>query len=176
MKKFLLAALLGTMAFSGLNITAQARDTKHAFYDWGSKHWDTLDFKPYVTTYDRTHRPMNRYQAWPFASEVAPDEAINGLRKSKILDKFYIDEDSWQILIVEQYDNRDQLWRVSEGLVMNFYDVPNIWTAVEVHTDLQAGRYLALGLFNESQPYKFNADDITEADFFPAALRREGKR
>lgn len=89
--------------------------------------------------------------------------------------KFYIDEDSWQILIVEQYDNRDQLWRVSEGLAMNFYDVPNLWTAAEVHTDLQAGRYLVIGLFNESQPYQFDVD-ITEADFSPAALRREGKR
>jgi len=89
--------------------------------------------------------------------------------------KFYIDEDSWQILIVEQYDNRDQLWRVSEGLAMNFYDVPNLWTAAEVHTDLQVGRYLAVGFFNESQPYQFGVD-ITEADFSPAALRREGKR
>lgn len=89
--------------------------------------------------------------------------------------KFYIDEDSWQILVVEQYDNRDQLWRVSEGLAINFYDVPNIWTAAEVHIDLQAGRYLAVGLFNESQPYQFDAD-ITEVDFSPAALRREGKR
>ncbi|MGB1800404.1 MAG: DUF1329 domain-containing protein [Gammaproteobacteria bacterium] len=89
--------------------------------------------------------------------------------------KFYIDEDSWQILIVEQYDNRDQLWRVSEGLAMNFYDVPNIWTAAEVHVDLQAGRYLVVGLFNESQPYQYDAD-ITEADFSPGALRREGKR
>ncbi len=89
--------------------------------------------------------------------------------------KFYIDEDSWQILVVEQYDNRDQLWRVSEGLAMNFYDVPNLWTAAEVHTDLQSGRYLVIGLFNESQPYQFGVD-ITEADFSPAALRREGKR
>ena len=88
---------------------------------------------------------------------------------------FYVDEDSWQILVVDQYDNRDKLWRVSEGMAINYYDVPNIWTAMEVHTDLQAGRYLALGLFNESEPYQFNID-ITDTDFSPAALRREGKR
>ncbi len=35
-----------------------------------------------------------------------------------------MDEDSWQILAVDQYDNRDQLWRVSEGHVINYYDVP----------------------------------------------------
>jgi len=88
---------------------------------------------------------------------------------------FYVDEDSWQILAVDQYDNRDQLWRVSEGFAMNYYDVPNLWTSLEVHTDLQAGRYLAIGLFNESKPHNFNVN-FSYADFTPAALRRSGRR
>ena len=88
---------------------------------------------------------------------------------------FYVDEDSWQILHVDQYDNRDQLWRVSEGMAMNYYNVPNLWTTLEVHTDLQAGRYLVIGLDNESKPYNFDID-ISEGDFSPAALRREGRR
>ena len=49
---------------------------------------------------------------------------------------FYVDEDSWQILAVDCYDNRDQLWRVSEAHAMNYYNVPALWTALEVHTDL----------------------------------------
>ncbi len=88
---------------------------------------------------------------------------------------FYIDEDSWQILAVDQYDNRDQLWRVSEGFAINHYNVPNLWTTLEVHTDLQAGRYVAIGLTNESEPYNFNAK-LTSGEFTPAALRRAGKR
>ena len=88
---------------------------------------------------------------------------------------FYVDEDSWQILLVDQYDNRDQLWRVSEGHAMNFYNVPTTWVAAEVHTDLQAGRYLVMGLYNESAPHDFNLKR-TEADFTPDALRREGVR
>ncbi len=88
---------------------------------------------------------------------------------------FYVDEDSWQILLVDNYDNRDQLWRVSEGHAMNFYDVPTVWTAAEVHTDLQAGRYLVMGLFNESTPHNFHLQR-SEADFTPDALRREGVR
>jgi uncharacterized protein DUF1329 len=88
---------------------------------------------------------------------------------------FYVDEDSWQILIVDQYDNRDQLWRVSEGMAMNYYDVPTLWTTLEVHTDLQAGRYLVFGLDNESEPYDFNIT-VSDGDFSPAALRREGRR
>jgi hypothetical protein len=88
---------------------------------------------------------------------------------------FYLDEDSWQILSVDIYDNRDQLWRVSEGHVINYYEVPVIWTTLEVTTDLQAGRYLALGLDNESRGYDFNIKRSLE-DYTPAALRREGRR
>ena len=88
---------------------------------------------------------------------------------------FYVDEDSWQILLVDQYDNRDQLWRVSEGFAMNYYNVPNLWTTVEVHTDLQAGRYLAIGLDNESTPYNFDVQ-FSNSEFTPAALRRAGRR
>jgi hypothetical protein len=88
---------------------------------------------------------------------------------------FYVDEDSWQVLLVDIYDNRDQLWRVSEGHVINYYEVPNLWTTLEVHIDLQSGRYLALGLDNESTMNDFSIKR-TRQDYTPAALRREGKR
>jgi hypothetical protein len=88
---------------------------------------------------------------------------------------FYLDEDSWQIVIVDSYDNRDQLWRVSEGHAMNFYNALALWTAAETHTDLQAGRYLVIGLFSEGRVHDFNIKR-TEADFTPDALRQEGVR
>jgi hypothetical protein len=88
---------------------------------------------------------------------------------------FYVDEDSWQILVIDNYDNRDQLWRVSEGHSINFYDVPCFWTTLEVHTDLQAGRYLALGLDNENFSTEFNIKRTLE-DYTLEALRREGVR
>ena len=79
------------------------------------------------------------------------------------------------MLLVDQYDNRDQLWRVSEGFVINYYDVPMLWTTLEVHTDLQAGRYLAIGLDNEYEMYDFDIERTLE-DYTPAALRRSGVR
>lgn len=88
---------------------------------------------------------------------------------------FYVDEDSWQILAVDIYDNRDQLWRVSEGHVINYYEIPVLWTTLEVHTDLQSGRYLAIGLDNQSSMYDFDVER-TPDDYTPAALRREGTR
>ncbi|MGD8439053.1 MAG: DUF1329 domain-containing protein [Holophagae bacterium] len=88
---------------------------------------------------------------------------------------FYLDEDSWQVVAVDQYDNRDQLWRVSEGHAMAYYNVPSLWTSLEVHTDLQAGRYLAIGFNSENPPYEFDIDRTLE-DYTPAALRRSGRR
>jgi hypothetical protein len=88
---------------------------------------------------------------------------------------FYIDEDSWQILVIDQYDNRDQLWRVSEGHAIAYYDLPTIWTSAESHTDLQAGRYLVMGINSENPPHNFSIKR-TQGDFMPDALRREGVR
>ena len=87
----------------------------------------------------------------------------------------YVDEDSWSILVADIYDNRDQLWRVSEGHVINYYEKPLVWPTLEVHTDLQAGRYLAFGLDNEFPMCTWDSK-LTSRDFTPAALRREGRR
>ena len=88
---------------------------------------------------------------------------------------FYVDEDSWQILAVDQYDARGQLWRASEAHCINYYEVPVFWSTLEVHTDLLAGRYLAIGLDNESRMYDFGIQR-NASDYSPGALRRSGVR
>ncbi|MCF7686757.1 MAG: DUF1329 domain-containing protein [Cephaloticoccus sp.] len=88
---------------------------------------------------------------------------------------FYVDEDSWQILAVDQYDSRGQLWRVSEAHCINYYDALTFWSTLEVHTDLQAGRYLAIGLDNENPMYDFTITR-TPGDYSPDSLRRSGIR
>ena len=88
---------------------------------------------------------------------------------------FYIDEDSWQILAADQYDGRGQMWRVSEAHCINYYDAQVFWSTLEVHIDLQNGRYLAIGLDNENAMYDFNLKR-TPADYTPDSLRRDGLR
>jgi hypothetical protein len=88
---------------------------------------------------------------------------------------FYVDEDSWQVLAVDQYDGRGQLWRVSEAHCINYYDAQIFWSTLEVHTDLLAGRYLAIGLDNENKMYDYNLSR-TPQDYTPAKLRQEGVR
>jgi hypothetical protein len=88
---------------------------------------------------------------------------------------FYVDEDSWQVLAVDQYDGRGQLWRTSEAHCINYYDAQIFWSTLEVHTDLLAGRYLAIGLDNENKMYEYGLSR-TPQDYTPSKLRQEGVR
>ncbi len=116
------------------------------------------------------HLRYELHRVWVVEATLRPGE-----RHSYKKRVFYVDEDSWQILVVDQYDNRDQLWRVSEGHAINFYNVPAVWTAAEAHIDLQAGRYVVMGLFSESRVHDFTVK-LTDANFTPDALRQEGVR
>ena len=88
----------------------------------------------------------------------------------------YVDEDSWQVVAVDCYDNRGQLYRVQEGHVINFFEVPALWTALETVYDLSNGRYLALGLDNEEPRSRDFSQKRSVADYQPAALQRRGVR
>ncbi len=87
---------------------------------------------------------------------------------------FYIDEDSWQILLTDHYDGEGVLWRYSEALPIQFYDQPLFWTTMENHHDLKNGRYLVQGVDNAAS---FNFDrEASLEQYSPQALRTRGVR
>ncbi len=88
---------------------------------------------------------------------------------------FYLDEDSYQIMLIDHYDKRGELWRFSEAHSINYYDVPTFWSTIETHHDLQSGRYISVGLDNQDNVNTFNSP-LDESNYTPAALRKRGKR
>ena len=88
---------------------------------------------------------------------------------------FYLDEDSWQIAVVDQYDARGEMWRVSQAYIVNHYQVPVLWSTGMSIYDLQNGRYLVKGLTNEYAPARFDLE-LNPSQFTPRALRRRGRR
>jgi hypothetical protein len=85
---------------------------------------------------------------------------------------FYVDEDSWSIAHVDQYDGRGELWRVRDVHLMPYYDVPMTWGINEVLSDLQARRYLASALMNQERPHKFG--EKLDINFFSTeGMRRQ---
>ncbi len=135
-------------------------------------HSDSLKYKDILTPLhlNPEHLRYELHRVW--IVEATLKDGARHLYKRRT---FYIDEDSWQILSVDIYDNRDQLWRVSEGHPISYYEVPTFWTTLEVHTDLQSGRYIAIGLDNESSMYDFDIKR-TLKDYSPGELRRSGRR
>lgn len=82
---------------------------------------------------------------------------------------FYVDEDSWRILVSESYDLDGKLWRVAEAHTVNHYEVPVPWATLEVYHDLKDGRYQATGLDNGRMPLRFE-NDADPREFSPNAL------
>jgi hypothetical protein len=88
---------------------------------------------------------------------------------------FYIDEDTWQIVTSDSYDQRGQLWRVGDSYGLEYYQVPVYRTGVDSIYDLQSGRYTAVGFSNETAPTDFSVK-LTPEDFTPETLRNAGVR
>jgi len=135
-------------------------------------HSDDLEYKDILTPL-HINQDLARYElhrVW--VVEATLKEGASHLYSRRT---FYVDEDSWQILAVDQYDSRGQLWRVSEAHCINYYDALTFWSTLEVHTDLQAGRYLAIGLDNEEKMYDFTIER-EPGDYSPDSLRRSGIR
>ncbi len=82
---------------------------------------------------------------------------------------FYLDEDSWQIAVADNYDLDGELWRTAEAHALNYYEVPVLWSTLEVYYDLLQQRYLASGLDNRRNPYRFY-EDADPREFSPNAL------
>lgn len=116
---------------------------------------------------------LQRYElhrVWVVEATLKPGKRHINSRRT-----FFVDEDGWQILVIDHYDGQGRLWRLSEAPSINYYEVPTFWSTLEIHYDLQSGRYLVSGLDNQEQvnDFDYKADP---ADFAPQSLRVGGVR
>lgn len=89
---------------------------------------------------------------------------------------FYLDEDSWMVLVEDAYDTRGELWRVGVHGFRQNYDALVPWHSVQVWHDLTNGNYLVSHLDNEVKaPIRYGIR-AKWSDFQPDALRRAGTR
>ena len=120
------------------------------------------------------NQDLTRYElhrVWEVVGMVKPSERHIYAKRH-----MYIDEDSWQVALVDHYDGRGQLWRVAEGHAQFYYDHQVPAYTVETLYDIIAGRYIALGMKNEEKRSFVFGFAAKAADYTPAALRSEGVR
>ncbi|MEN0105267.1 MAG: DUF1329 domain-containing protein [Pseudomonas sp.] len=133
----------------------------------GSRYNDII--KPGHINQDKTRYELHR--VWEVVATLKEGERHIYAKRH-----LFVDEDTWTILEADVYDNRGNLWRVSENHTLPLYDAETTLSAAEVTYDLQSGRYVATGMYNEiKNAYRFGLKAKT-ADFTPAALRTLGLR
>lgn len=144
---------------------------------------------PY-NNYQLTH-PSVRYSELLQPGHVNPAVTRNELHRVWVIEgtlregaqhsyskrRFYLDEDSWQIVLADEYDSLGELWKVSIAYLKNYYEVPTTWTALDVHHDVQGRRYHVQNLANEErETITFNQNIPSDNYFKPAALRQRSVR
>lgn len=88
---------------------------------------------------------------------------------------FYVDEDSWNIVLVENFDRSGKPWRFQEGHLAAAYDAQFANTTPVITYDLQDGRYFANRLTSEDPPAQYGLT-MREAEFLPASVKARYSR
>jgi hypothetical protein len=121
-----------------------------------------------------TNQDLARYElhrVW-----VVEGQLKDGKRHVYAKRRFYVDEDSWNIVASELYDGRGQLWRVGQAMFMHEYNAQTPWYAFEALYDLISGRYGVYGMLNEEKSWVKFGIQASAKEYTPAALRTTGVR
>ncbi len=88
--------------------------------------------------------------------------------------RFYLDEDSWAIAVVDCYDTRGELWKVQEAHLLTVPFIPTVTGIPETIYDLQSRRYFLTALTNEDAISDFEVE-YRDSEFKPAALKKKAR-
>jgi hypothetical protein len=149
-------------------------DQREMFIPYNSyqAHSDTLSPDDLVTPghLNPEHMRYELHRVW-----IVEANLREGTRHINARRTMYLDADSYQIAIIDHYDQRGNMWRLSEAHSINYYDVPTLWVTIESTMDLQSGRYIANGIDNQDPVMSFD-QDLSASDYTPQALRVRGRR
>lgn len=106
-----------------------------------------------------------RRRVWVVEARAAPGAVHRSMRR-----RFFVDEDGWQIRLVEHYDSTDQLWRVQETHTVIDHEHAYEMPVTEVIYDLLDNRYLVQALNKEI------AGAGIDESFTPVSLVQRGRR
>ena len=91
--------------------------------------------------------------------------------------KYYIDEDSWQIVLFDGWDAKGELWRSNSALMLLAPDLPAVVGSVQWGGyDLQTGAYFLNMASNELATQYKPVPPIPRSFFSPEELANEGAR
>ena len=90
--------------------------------------------------------------------------------------RFYVDEDSWNIVMTENYDGRGELWKVVLINSIYEYNVEGYVNRAMMFHELRAGAYITIRLVNDSDPLDYTAAPKGPSYYSSTNVRKLGRR
>ena len=89
----------------------------------------------------------------------------------------YIDEDSWNIVLADKFDDRGALWRCQMSYLAYYWELPAIYKITNAQYDLISRTYYVAPLMNEGATgFKFHLSVPPDTFWKASSLRRSGVR
>lgn len=111
------------------------------------------------------------HRVWVVEASLAP-----GKRHVVPKRRFYVDEDSWSVLLVDGYDAEGKLWRVQHAVPFVAPDIPALVSTTLTVFNLQADTWMVNNLYNDqASPYRV-VTRRPDSFFSPDALAGVGIR
>lgn len=110
------------------------------------------------------------HRVWVVESENKEDQRHTF--KKRVL---YLDEDSWNIVLIDNYDHKDKLTQFQEGHLVPYFNNLSATTHAETIYHLNSGRYFVTAMINEDEPYD-GAVRLTDSVFEPSTVQRKASK
>lgn len=101
---------------------------------------------------------------------------VSGKRHVVPKKRFYIDEDSWSVVLVDGYDAEGQLWRVQHAVPFAAPDIPAVVSTTFTVFNLPANTWLVNNLYNDQKVQYKPVRRRPDVYFTPDALAGSGVR
>lgn len=137
------------------------------------------NFKASRTKYDELARPNHlnvdvpRYEnhrVWVVEATLKPGERHTYAKRV-----FYVDEDSWSILMVDCYDAQGGLFNFQEGMATPQYNVLTHFTVPEIIYHFDSGRYFVTALQAQGKPNDYSVK-YPEGFFTDSAVQQRASK
>lgn len=109
------------------------------------------------------------HRVWVVEANVKPGKRVTYTKRV-----FYIDEDSWNIVMIDNYDSKGQLINYQVGMFAPYYNIGGGTTSPEIIYHLDNGRYFVTAL-QGATPYDLTAT-FPSGFFNPTSVQRRANR
>lgn len=117
------------------------------------------------------HVRWELHRVWVVEANVAA-----GQRHQAPRSRYYLDEDTWEAVLGDRWDQQGTLWKTLWTLPMAMPDLPATAGLTNGFYDLVSGAWFANNVFNESSLHRVTAERYPERIFTASGLMSRGLR